>query len=120
MAGYTAYSNLNLLDWSGLKASWCLQTGLCSQDSINAAKAYYNPEIAYPSLQPPPAVGTPSNIITPNASSINDILAKQMEEWQAQNQATIDTADTSSATPDRTWMIWVAAGAGLVLLLRRK
>lgn len=115
---------------------WCLSyPSLCSKSDYTAAYTLAHPEVIAP-IQAPPTVGAPagSELTVPPASgqaaqqTVDELLAQQAADWQAQNAATIaqtqanldqvgaqyDAITASSGIP---WYWWLAGGLGVFALV---
>lgn len=115
---------------------------LCSTAQYQAAEAYLHPELVYAPVSAPPAVGVPSDIISPGSQyeaqgadpgaaasmAVGDVLSQQMADWQAQGQSTIgQTAANLQAIaanqPSLTnlvptkYLTWILIGTGVFVAL---
>lgn len=102
---------------SQAKYAWLTSAGRVTAQQVA------NPGAVYPVPPTPPAVKPPADIVTPPASgadaqaTIDGILARQMREWQAANQDTMN-ATAAAIEPGDNWALWAAAaGAAAVLIL---
>jgi hypothetical protein len=118
------------------RGAWCLDfPSLCTTEEYQAAVALAYPENVYAPIQTPPTVGAPPSAVltVPPASgeqaqeTIDQIIARQSDEWKLQNREAIEQTATdleriaaSKPTSTTTWILLGAAGIGAVLLLQRR
>jgi hypothetical protein len=125
--------------WAGgylKKACWCLAfPSLCSKDTYAASVMLHNPENIAP-VQSPPVVGSPSGapLTVPPSSgevaqqTVDDLLAQQARDWQAQNAATIadtqgnldrinESYDNATSSMGIPWYWWAVGGLGVFALV---
>ncbi len=96
----SAYSDVLNLPGT-VKASWCLLTGWCSKESMEAAAGLLHPDVVYPPLPAPkgtpgaPVTGTPADpcagkigadYYVCTATTPNTMVADQMRADQAATQ----------------------------------
>lgn len=108
---------------SYLTSWWCNATGLCSDATMKASQGLATPEVVYPPMPQPPAVGAPANLTLPPASgadaqaTVGDVLAAQMQKWQAQTQGYFNEVAGPDPASSTNWFIWIALGLGGLLVL---
>jgi hypothetical protein len=92
------------------------------------AQQVVNPYGVYTQPSAPPVVGAPTgSVLTVPPESgeqaqavIDELIAQQMRDWQAQNAAEMAALNKKVNPMNTFWPIVVVAGIGAVLLLQRK
>lgn len=101
------------------KYAWLMSGGKVTPKQV------VNPGAVYPVPPTPPAVKPPANIVTPPAAgadaqaTVDAILARQMREWQGQNQQFFTDLSKQLAVTDTrdNWALWAAAAGAAALLI---